>query len=387
MSSSNPPDPNVNTFNNLYWIGGDTSLTQDVADKRYLRFPTAQGTENLAAINVNGIASFNNEFVQTGATNNILQDLTTNTDPNLLKATNIYGDLNVNKPTASSGGALRLADVNTGAGHSKISASGLSLEFVNFTTSGKYTFTTSDGANIQTIPLEVSSALTTISNPISLTSTTPPVSSQVIPAANDSSTKMPTTAWVQSAITSILPRGSVLPYAGNTTVPTGFLFCDGAAVSRTTYAALFAVIGVSYGGGDGSTTFNLPKMISNNADIGIFPAGSAFTTNTGFRVTGDTINQVYPIQISSFAGIGSPTQKFFTNQLPPHTHTLTFPTANYVSNVNTSGNTTTGGSGQRAVSGPQSAFPPFTGNPDYGNQKQQADYTPIYTAFTWIIKF
>jgi hypothetical protein len=69
MSSTNPPDPNVNTFNNLYWISGDTALTQDVADKRYLRFPTAQGTENLAAINVNGLATFNTDIIVADATN------------------------------------------------------------------------------------------------------------------------------------------------------------------------------------------------------------------------------------------------------------------------------------------------------------------------------
>ena len=44
------------------------------------------------------------------------------------------------------------------------------------------------------------------------------------------------------------------------TAPTGWLLCDGAAVSRTTYAALFAVIGTAYGAGNGSTTFNVPDL-------------------------------------------------------------------------------------------------------------------------------
>ena len=56
-----------------------------------------------------------------------------------------------------------------------------------------------------------------------------------------------------------LPAGTVLTFAG-TTVPTGFLKCNGAAVSRTTYARLFAAIGTTYGAGDGSTTFNLPNQ-------------------------------------------------------------------------------------------------------------------------------
>lgn len=46
---------------------------------------------------------------------------------------------------------------------------------------------------------------------------------------------------------------------GGSTAPSGWLFCDGAAISRTTYAALFAVIGTTYGSGDGTTTFNLPN--------------------------------------------------------------------------------------------------------------------------------
>ena len=65
--------------------------------------------------------------------------------------------------------------------------------------------------------------------------------------------------------------GAVVAFAGSTT-PDGWLLCDGSAVSRTTYAALYAVIGTTYGSGDGSTTFNLPnltdKFIQGNATSG-----------------------------------------------------------------------------------------------------------------------
>lgn len=57
----------------------------------------------------------------------------------------------------------------------------------------------------------------------------------------------------------LIPSGLVSPFAGTAT-PTGWLFCDGAAVSRETYTDLFAVIGTTYGAGDGSTTFNLPDL-------------------------------------------------------------------------------------------------------------------------------
>lgn len=57
------------------------------------------------------------------------------------------------------------------------------------------------------------------------------------------------------------PIGVFAPFAG-TTAPVGWLLCNGAAVSRTIYAALFAVCGTTYGSGDGSTTFNLPNMVN-----------------------------------------------------------------------------------------------------------------------------
>lgn len=54
-----------------------------------------------------------------------------------------------------------------------------------------------------------------------------------------------------------IPVGTTILFPG-TSAPTGFLKENGAAISRTTYAALFAVIGTTYGAGNGSTTFNLP---------------------------------------------------------------------------------------------------------------------------------
>jgi len=59
--------------------------------------------------------------------------------------------------------------------------------------------------------------------------------------------------------TTTIPVGTISPYAG-TSAPANWLLCDGSAVSRATYAALFAVTGTAYGAGDGSTTFNLPDL-------------------------------------------------------------------------------------------------------------------------------
>lgn len=55
------------------------------------------------------------------------------------------------------------------------------------------------------------------------------------------------------------PIGSILPYGG-AVAPSGWFICQGQAISRTTYAELFAVIGTAFGTGDGSTTFNLPDL-------------------------------------------------------------------------------------------------------------------------------
>tara|TARA_Y100001937_G_C7129416_1_gene336504 strand:- start:3051 stop:3671 length:621 start_codon:yes stop_codon:yes gene_type:complete len=66
--------------------------------------------------------------------------------------------------------------------------------------------------------------------------------------------------------------GTIKPW-GKATAPDGYLLCDGSAVSRSTYADLFAVISTTYGAGDSSTTFNVPDL------QGKFPQGKSGTTN------------------------------------------------------------------------------------------------------------
>ena len=64
---------------------------------------------------------------------------------------------------------------------------------------------------------------------------------------------------------SVVKAGTIQAWGGST-APFGWLICDGSALSRTLYAALFDVIGETYGGGDGSTTFNLPNLIGLTSD-------------------------------------------------------------------------------------------------------------------------
>lgn len=109
-----------------------------------------------------------------------------------------------------------------------------------------------------------------------------------------------------------VPSGAVIPYAG-TTEPTGWLFCFGQAVSRTTYGALFTAISTTYGAGDGSTTFNLPdlrgRVVAGQDDMGGTSANRL--TNQSGGLNGDTLG----------ATGGSETHTLSTAELASHTHT------------------------------------------------------------------
>lgn len=114
------------------------------------------------------------------------------------------------------------------------------------------------------------------------------------------------------------PVGTIIDYV-STTPPTGFLECDGSAVSRTTYADLFAVISTTYGAGDGSTTFNLPDFRGRSAmgrgtGTGGGSSGSGAPTG-GSALTARTIGN----------WLGEETHTLTTTEMPSHTHTVTDP--------------------------------------------------------------
>lgn len=94
----------------------------------------------------------------------------------------------------------------------------------------------------------------------------------------------------------LVPTGAVLPYAAPT-APSGFLICDGTAYSRTTYATLFALIGITHGQGDGVSTFNVPDYRGRflrgiDSGIGRDPnTGSRTAMATGGN-TGDAVGSV-----------------------------------------------------------------------------------------------
>jgi microcystin-dependent protein len=110
-----------------------------------------------------------------------------------------------------------------------------------------------------------------------------------------------------------IPTATIVPWTASS-VPTGFLECNGAAVSRSTYSALFAVIASTYGGGDGSSTFNVPDLqnkvaVSKSNNKALASTGGADTvavTPSG-NVGGSTANaSLSTAQLASHAHSGAP---------------------------------------------------------------------------------
>lgn len=132
-----------------------------------------------------------------------------------------------------------------------------------------------------------------------------------------------------------LPIGTILPFSGST-IPNNYLLADGSAVSRTTYSELFAIIGTTYGTGDGSTTFNLPNL------KGRIPVGLD-SNDTDFDILGEKG--------------GEKTHTLTINEMPSHSHKLPiagstgdyqYLIADYVNDLNRVllGETGTAGGGQ-----------------------------------------
>ena len=124
--------------------------------------------------------------------------------------------------------------------------------------------------------------------------------------------------------TTLTPTGVVLPFAG-TTEPSGWMFCYGQAISRTTYADLFAALGTTYGSGDGSTTFNLPDMRGRVA---------AGRDNMGGAAASRLTSTVLSASDTLGATGGTQTHVLAAGELPSHTHPAAY--AGYTNAVGTS---------------------------------------------------
>ena len=96
-----------------------------------------------------------------------------------------------------------------------------------------------------------------------------------------------------------IPAGAMMAWASDV-IPTNWLLCDGTAVSRSTYASLFAIIGTTYGSGDGTTTFNLPNL-----------KGKTIVGKDGAQTEFDVLGE---------SG-GAKTHTLTSAEMPSHTHT------------------------------------------------------------------
>ena len=243
MSSQLPPDPNVNFFNNEYWINEATPLTEEIANTLYLKFPVAQGAEDLLDVNVIGNATFQNTLSIANGVNTSTLDMS-GTD--LVIDNNVNsGSLALNVKNGSGvvdtklvisttnavrgyGGGLAFSAQNTGGGlqfgilRMGVGSASLYNSIVQANDSaivGTSTTGTNNGALVLTCESNIAnSGGIRITQPTinmrgdniqlnantngGLTSTTPQ------PASSDSSTKIPTTAWVQSAIVAL----SAIPF-------------------------------------------------------------------------------------------------------------------------------------------------------------------------------
>jgi microcystin-dependent protein len=104
-----------------------------------------------------------------------------------------------------------------------------------------------------------------------------------------------------------IPSGTIVPWS-DSSIPSGFLECTGQAVSRSTYATLFGIIGTTYGAGNGSTTFNVPDLQDN---VAVSKSGTKNLGSTGGANT-----------VSSTGNVGGSTANatLSTPQLASHTH-------------------------------------------------------------------
>ena len=112
-----------------------------------------------------------------------------------------------------------------------------------------------------------------------------------------------------------------MPFAG-TSAPTSWVACDGSAISRSTYATLFAAIGTTWGSGDGSTTFNVPDL------RGMFVRG------TGTNATGSSSGAVGP-------SVGAYAADTYLN----HSHTATSTDSGHTHTIGSTGPNGAGGGG------------------------------------------
>ncbi len=161
----------------------------------------------------------------------------------------------------------------------------------------------------------------------------------------------------------IIPPGAAMDFYGSS-APTGWLFCDGSAVSRTTYAALFTAIGTTYGSGNGSTTFNVPDR-RHRVSIGAGAGARDGESGSGVISGGTALST---LSIGEWGGSSEVTLTADQSGLPEHAHEISLASASGGggSGTNPAGNdTATGTTGSTALQGGDDAADAHTNEMTY----------------------
>jgi hypothetical protein len=259
MSSTNPPNPNVDAFNNLYWTTIDEALNTSDGDKRYLRFPVAQGKETFQNIDVNGISQFNTNITFGSSTSADLTPIFTTNKTNIIIGVAGEGQMDIECP--------------------------LSLSNANITQTGQ----------------QVGSFNTLQSTTFSNTAVGSLTSSATQPASNDSSTNVPTTAWVQTAIST---TPSIL--GSNNTFTGTNDFTNDITIGSPTSADITPIfttnktkleIGLS---GSGKVNVNCPIEVKGFGNLNLTSAPLNLNANANITQAGQGVSNRNNLQSTTF---------------------------------------------------------------------------------------
>ena len=231
--------------------------------------------------------------------------LTTSTTTNLVAAIN---ELKTQADKVDSAGILKMIDANNYLDSSRVDAliPKLGTDFI-------------DSGQFNVILATKNTANLTEGSNLYFTDTRARAAISVTDAGGDGSMTYNSSTGVltytgpdPTGTSALVPPGILVPYAG-TSAPTGYLLCHGQAISRTTYAALYAAIADTYGAGDGATTFNLPDLRGRVvAGVNNMGGSAASELTTGGGISGNSLGSTG----------GSQTHTLTNSQLPSHRHSF-----------------------------------------------------------------
>lgn len=355
MSVYSPPSENLPIFDSSVFTNQDTTITQSQADKRYLRYPNAQGAENLQSITVNGPATFtpSSSIIQQSGSN-ILQApsssstsysgtgnalnrtfISTSNGASAIPTLEVYDNTQnrsmVFLPNSSASANNQIVEANdavisssngpltltrTGQGSTIGLRLGNSLS-LNLGAGGTSTTPTNNlNINGTTNTTTLTGTTLSINNTnVSFGSTTPPTSSQTIPASNDSSDKIPTTAWVQTAISAGTGTSNIIPNSINITPTSTALQYTSGITNLYNMGAFYALAGsttqlytsstspsqytpnrpiqIQFTTADGTNNFNLTQPINFTLNCFFYNSGNSSYGETSCQL------MIFPAALTS----------------------------------------------------------------------------------------